>query len=101
MLNSSYFSSENINLNLVHAFESVVIDWVGQVRDVISKDSAQPIIDGYHPRPEVEIEFWKAKARNLESIYDQLHDEKVRRMAEFLERSRSTYFQTFKENNVC
>ena len=91
------YSTDKIDLKLIHAFESVIIDWLSQVRDVTSKDSAQPIIDGFHPRPDVEVEFWKAKARNLESIYEQLQDDKVRKMAEFLESSRSTYFQTFKD----
>ena len=57
---------------LVHAIESVIIDWTHQIRDVLKKDSAQPLLEGLNPGPMVEIEFWKAKAQNLECIYDQV-----------------------------
>jgi hypothetical protein len=59
---------------------------------VLKKDSSQPILDGknyelfagklsnslflffqgQNPGPLVEIEFWKAKAINLENIYEQV-----------------------------
>ena len=50
----------------------MIIDWSHQIRDVLKKDSAQPLLEGLHPTPMVEIEFWKAKAQNLECIYDQV-----------------------------
>jgi len=58
--------------NLVHAIESVIIEWSHQIQDVLKKESAQPLLDGLNPGPLVEIEFWKAKAQNLECIYDQV-----------------------------
>ena len=58
--------------NLVHAIETIVIQWTHQVRDVLKKDSAQPLLEGLNPSPFVEIEFWKAKALNLQCIHDQV-----------------------------
>jgi len=42
------------------------------VRDVLKKDSSQPLLEGLDPVPYVELEFWKAKAQNLDSIYNQV-----------------------------
>lgn len=50
----------------------MVIDWTHQIRDVLKRDSAQPLLEGLNPTPFVEIEFWKTKATNLECIYDQV-----------------------------
>ena len=58
----------------MHAVESVVIDWTHQIREVLKKDSAQPLLEGLNPVPYVEMEFWKVKAQNLECIYDQARD---------------------------
>ena len=44
------------------------------MRDLLSKDSAQPILEGKFPTPNFEIEFWKAKAENLECVYDQVKE---------------------------
>ena len=57
---------------MVHDIETVVIEWTHQIRDVLKKDSAQPLLEGLNPTPYVEIEFWSAKARNLSCIYDQV-----------------------------
>jgi dynein heavy chain len=58
---------------LIHAIESVVIDWSHQIQQVLKKDSSQPLLEGLNPGPQVEIEFWKAKTANLENIYDQVN----------------------------
>ena len=65
-------SGENVDQSLIHSIESVVIDWSHQIQDVLKKDSSQPLLDGLNPGPMVEVEFWKAKAANLENIYDQV-----------------------------
>ncbi|XP_077869744.1 dynein beta chain, ciliary-like [Saccoglossus kowalevskii] len=87
---------EGYDRGLVHAIESVIIDWTHQIRDVLKRDSAQPLLEGLNPGPLVEIDFWKAKCANLECIYEQLRDPKVRKMAELLEKTQSSYFPTFK-----
>jgi dynein heavy chain len=56
----------------MHAFETVIIDWTHQVTEVLSKDSAQPILDGLNPLPRVEFDFWNNRLVNLECIYAQV-----------------------------
>ena len=81
---------------LVHAVESVVIEWSHQIRDVLSKSSAQPLLEGKTPGPLVEIDFWKAQRADLESILDQLYSEKVLKMSSLLEKSMSSYYPAYK-----
>ncbi len=57
---------------LVHSIESVVIDWCHQVRDVLKRRSAQALLDGGHPGPLVELNFWKIRWDDLESITEQV-----------------------------
>lgn len=58
--------------SLLHAIETIIIDWAHQIRDVLSKDSAQPLLDGLNPLPKVEFEFWSARLVNLQCINDQV-----------------------------
>ncbi|XP_013068368.2 dynein beta chain, ciliary [Biomphalaria glabrata] len=87
---------ETYDRSLVHAIESVIIEWTHQIRDVLKRDSVQPLLEGLNPSPFVEIKFWENKAQNLECIYEQLRDPKVRKMVELLERANSSYFPSFK-----
>ena len=63
---------EPFDKSLVHAIESVVIDWCHQVRDVLKKSSAEPLLAGKNPWPLVEIGFWIARRADLESVVDQV-----------------------------
>lgn len=65
-------SGDTIDLKLVHAVESVVIEWSHQIREVLKRDSAQQLLDGLDPLPIAEIDFWKSKRAHLESISDQV-----------------------------
>lgn len=42
------------------------------------------------------MHFWSARLDNLKHIYEQLRDERVRKMAVILERTDSAYFPCFK-----
>ena len=57
---------------VVHDVETVVIEWTHQIRAVLKKDSAQPLLEGLNPTPYVEIEFWNAKTQNLSCIFEQV-----------------------------
>ena len=67
-----HYSEPGLDRALIHAIESVIIDWTHQIRDVLKRDSAQPLLEGLNPSPFVEVEFWKNKAANLECIYEQV-----------------------------
>lgn len=61
--------------SVIHTVESVVIEWSHQVRDVLKKSSAQPLLDGKNPGPMVEIDFWKARNADLQSVFEQVGGE--------------------------
>ncbi|KAM9208504.1 dynein axonemal heavy chain 17 [Dugong dugon] len=78
--------------SLLHAIETIIIDWSHQIRDVLSKDSAQALLDGLHPLPRVEFEFWDARLMNLKCIHEQLSRPKVNKIVEILEKAKSCYW---------
>ncbi|ELK38011.1 Dynein heavy chain 17, axonemal [Myotis davidii] len=82
----------SLDSSLLHAIETIVIDWSHQIRDVLSKDSAQALLDGMHPLPRVEFEFWDTRLMNLQCIHDQLNRPKVNRIVEILEKAQSCYW---------
>ena len=47
------------------------------------------------PGPGAELDFWEAKAANLQCIHDQLYDEKMRKIGRVLDISRSSYYPAF------
>ncbi|MEE6466363.1 hypothetical protein FKM82_006924 [Ascaphus truei] len=80
----------------LHTFESMVIKWSYQIRDVVERDSSQPLLQGLNPGPETELNFWKARRENLLCIYEQLQAPAVQKMANILEEKESSYHPTFK-----
>lgn len=57
---------------MLHAIETIIIEWSHQIRDILSKDSAQPLLEGLHPLPRTEFEFWHTRMVNLQCINDQV-----------------------------
>ncbi|XP_066093696.1 dynein axonemal heavy chain 17 isoform X2 [Saccopteryx bilineata] len=82
----------SLDNSLLHAIETIIIDWSHQIRDVLSRDSAQALLDGLHPLPQVEFEFWDARLMNLKCIHDQLNRPKVNKIVEILEKAQSCYW---------
>ncbi|ERE69011.1 dynein heavy chain 17, axonemal [Cricetulus griseus] len=78
--------------SLLHSIETIIIDWSHQIRDVLSKDSAQALLDGLHPLPRVEFDFWDARLMNLRCIHEQLNRPKVNKIVEILEKAKSCYW---------
>ncbi|KAJ1568524.1 hypothetical protein HK096_006203 [Nowakowskiella sp. JEL0078] len=93
--NGARLSTES-DKSILHTLESAVIDWTHQIKEVIKSNSAAPLDEGLNPGPLVEIEFWAAKAANLQSIYQQLTDEKIQKIAKVLQASKSTYYPAFR-----
>ena len=48
------------------------------------------VSQGLHPTPDMEIEFWKSKALNLNAVFDQLQSSRIRKVLQFLESAKST-----------
>uniref|UniRef100_A0A8C8YTJ5 Dynein axonemal heavy chain 17 n=1 Tax=Prolemur simus TaxID=1328070 RepID=A0A8C8YTJ5_PROSS len=82
----------SLDNSLLHAIETIIIDWSHQIRDVLSKDSAQALLDGLHPLPRVEFEFWDTRLMNLKCIHEQLNRPKVNKIVEILEKAKSCYW---------
>uniref|UniRef100_A0A670I3P5 Dynein axonemal heavy chain 17 n=1 Tax=Podarcis muralis TaxID=64176 RepID=A0A670I3P5_PODMU len=61
-----------VDSTLLHSIETIIIDWSHQIRDILSKDSAQPLLDGLNPLPRVEFDFWHSRQVNLQCINEQV-----------------------------
>ena len=72
MLVLFFFRGEPFDRGLVHSIESVIIEWTHQIQSVLKRNSAQPLLEGRNPGPLVELDFWKARAANLECIFEQV-----------------------------
>ncbi|CAM9713793.1 unnamed protein product [Bubo scandiacus] len=81
-----------VDVSVLCATETVVIEWCHQIRDILSKDSAQPLLEGLHPLPRTELEFWHARTADLQCINDQLLSPRVMALAEMLEKANSCYW---------
>lgn len=87
---------EEVDLKLKAAIESAVIKWSSICADVIKQSSRVAFAGGAHPTPNKEITFWNDRLKNLECIYDQLRDPRVKKMILYLESTDSTYLNCFK-----
>lgn len=76
----------------VHVLEGCLITWTKQIKNVLKQDPEMLLNqDQAHPGPLSELEFWGAKASNLNSIFNQLQGERIRKVLRFLDQSKSTY----------
>lgn len=93
-----FYSSrgEDVNLTLKTSYENAVMKWSTICNEVLKQSSLIAFANGANPTPRNEIEFWNARNKNLESIYDQLVDPRVRKMGEYLEITNSAYNNTYK-----
>ena len=86
---------QNKGKNRISLLEGAIITWTKQIRSVLKQDPESQLKLGLHPTPDVEIEFWKNKAANLNSIFEQLQGPRIRRVLRALDQSKSTYCTTF------
>ncbi|XP_040542548.1 dynein axonemal heavy chain 17 isoform X5 [Gallus gallus] len=83
---------EPVDVSTLHSIETIVIDWSHQIREILSKDSAQPLLEGLHPLPRAEFEFWRTRSLHLQCINEQLLSPRVTALAEILEKANSCYW---------
>lgn len=60
----------------IHFLEGAVISWTKQIKRILKQDPEKLLKHGSNPTPDKEIEFWKSKAANLNSIFTQLQGKK-------------------------
>ncbi|XP_068269716.1 LOW QUALITY PROTEIN: dynein axonemal heavy chain 17 [Nyctibius grandis] len=77
---------------VLHAIETIIIEWSQQIGDILSQDSAQPLLEGLHPLPTAEFTFWSTRTVSLQSLSDQLLSPRVTALAEMLEKAQSCYW---------
>lgn len=83
------------NKDKIHLMEGAVITWTRQIKSVLKQDPESMLKVGMHPTPDVEINFWRTKADNLNSIFEQLQRERIRKVLRHLDSSKSTYCAPF------
>ncbi|GAB0197572.1 dynein axonemal heavy chain 17 [Grus japonensis] len=81
-----------MDISALHSIETIVIEWSHQIGDILSKDSAQPLLEGLHPLPRTEFEFWHTRTVNLQCINDQLLSPRATALAGMLEKANSCYW---------
>lgn len=64
-----------------------MIKWSQQINEVLQQDPSKPLKDGHNPTPYVELGFWEDRVQDLKTIYSQLNDDKVRKLANILEKT--------------
>ncbi|XP_075982942.1 dynein beta chain, ciliary-like [Anticarsia gemmatalis] len=87
---------EDVDLYLKTNIEGAIIKWAQQVHDLLSEDSYIAFKRTKFPLPIADIDFYTQRLKNLEGIYSQLRDPRVKRMAHYLEDTRSVYLSCFK-----
>lgn len=87
---------KEVDLQLKSSIEGAVIKWASTVSDILKITSTIAFANGAHPTPLKEVEFWNSRLKNLECIYDQMRDPRVKRMASYLELTDSAYLPCFK-----
>jgi dynein heavy chain, axonemal len=78
-----------------HIFENSIITWTKQIRKVLETEPEQALKNGNNPGPLIEIDFWKKKSDNLNSIHNQLKTDQVALITKTLRESKSTYTNQF------
>uniref|UniRef100_A0A8C4HHK8 Dynein axonemal heavy chain 11 n=1 Tax=Dicentrarchus labrax TaxID=13489 RepID=A0A8C4HHK8_DICLA len=77
-----------------------VFTWSGQIWNVLKKDSGMVLLQGDHPGPNVELQFWTTQRENLLGIQSQIQSPKVEHIMEILRRVKSSYYSSFKDISV-
>ncbi|XP_014887126.1 dynein heavy chain 17, axonemal-like [Poecilia latipinna] len=84
---------------LLYSIETLIIQWSGQIWNVLKKDSGMLLLQGDHPGPNAELQFWATRRENLLGIQSQIQSSKVEQIMEILRRVKSSYYSAFKD--VC
>jgi dynein heavy chain len=72
------FDEDNIpERERVHLLESAVVQWTNKLHVVLNTDPSDAIGKGLNPDPKTELEFWKAKAKDLGALTKQLKDPQI------------------------
>ncbi|KAM9790923.1 dynein axonemal heavy chain 17-like [Syngnathus typhle] len=88
---------ETCDVKLLHACESVIIEWAGVVSELLERNPAQALLDGLKPPPSEEFNFWSNRLRNLQLILQQMSSDSAQQVASLLQSAQGAYSATLKE----
>lgn len=100
MGDSSTILSGNLdacNIKMRKSLEEIVMKWSDTIAEVINDNSDRIFTEMKNPMPSDEIAFWQGRLKNLENIFEQLRDPRIRTIALILERIDSVYFSAFRQ----
>ncbi|GFO38901.1 dynein heavy chain 9, axonemal [Plakobranchus ocellatus] len=86
-----------LDLQDLHRLEAMIVMWSNEIKDVLEYHCADPILEGKNPTPQVELKYWRDRAKDLDHIYQQLIDKHVKQMVKFLKAKNSVYYVGFKQ----
>ncbi|MBN3294078.1 DYH11 protein, partial [Polypterus senegalus] len=86
-----------IDSTLLYSIETMMIQWIHQISDVLKKDSSDALLQGDNPGPSTELDFWLMQKENLLGIQQQIQDPKVTKIIEILRRIKSSYYAAFSD----
>jgi len=93
---SDITSSEKLSSkDKAQVLENAIQNWAKQIKNVLKMDPENALKQGDHPGPLTEIDFWKNKSENLNSICQQLNSERIKKVLKFLEQNKSTETSPF------
>ena len=78
-------SDKTSSKDKANILETAIVHWTKQIKHELKKDPEDALKNNNHPGPQTEIDFWRNKAKNLNSICDQLAGEKIKKVLKFLE----------------
>ncbi|XP_019712197.1 dynein heavy chain 11, axonemal [Hippocampus comes] len=97
---------------LLYSIETLIVQWSGQIWNVLKKDSGALLLQGEHPGPNAELQFWTSQRENLLAIQSQptscdrpvwrfqIQSHKVKQIMEILRRVKSSYHSSFQDVSV-
>jgi dynein heavy chain len=63
-------SEKSSSKDKAQSLEAHLLHWTKQIKNVLKQDPESALKNGQHPDPLVEIQFWRDKSENLNSICD-------------------------------
>ncbi|XP_061776593.1 dynein axonemal heavy chain 17-like isoform X1 [Nerophis ophidion] len=78
-------------VKLLHACESVIIEWAGLVSELLQQKPSQALLDGFKPEPSEEFNFWNNRLKNLQLIQQQMISSKAQQLASYLQSAEGAY----------
>ena len=92
------FRNDKINDNeKTQICEGAIVMWIDLIRFILKQEPEHDFRNNGNPLPISEINFWKQKSTDLNSILEQIKKKKIADILKFLEKQKSTYHRMFTE----